>query len=220
MSNHSEQDGSVLRLGGFVSIIQSVLFFVIALSALGLGIDNFVSKGFGELYQVNAWLFHVLCGALVLIAFLGIAITPAEMALLEKADRGLATWGGNLAYLGHMGTIAFFTWWLVFSNGNQDQEVLRLANAFAPIRWGIMFELVFVGAWVWIIAYVVFKYDILSKRFGLISIAKATSFWFAFVAFLLNEKLLLLAGVGLVAAVFGPWWHMWIAIKYMLPRGK
>jgi hypothetical protein len=44
-----------------------------------------------------------------------------------------------------------------------------------------------------------------------VSIPKATSFWLTFVAFLVNEKLLFVVGLGSTAPVFGPWWHAWIA---------
>ncbi|TAL35009.1 MAG: hypothetical protein EPN93_11185 [Spirochaetes bacterium] len=177
-------------------------------------------KGFGDLYRESPWLFSSLCGTFVLIAILGIAITPAEKELLAEADNGLATWGSNLAYLGHMGTIAFFSWWIIFANLNHNQADVSLATVLVPIKWGIMFELFFVGAWVWIIAYVVFRHGILSRNFGLVSIAKATSFWFAFCAFLLNEKLLLVAGIVLVAVIFGPWWHMWISVRFFLRHEK
>lgn len=220
MSEPRKQSSQVYKLGGVVSIIQCALFWIIALCALGLGIDNFVSKGFGDLHQVSPWIFSSLCTAFVFIALLGIAITPAEKQLLSEGDHGLATWGSYLAYLGHMGTVAFFSWWIIFINQSQDPENIRMANTLIPIKWGVMFELFFVGAWVWIHAFVIFKHGILSKRFGIVSIAKAASFWVAFIAFLLNEKLTLLCGVTLVAVIFGPWWHMWIAVKYMLPRSK
>ncbi len=199
-----------------MSILQCVLFLVIGLSALGIGVDNFITKGFGNLYQESPWLFTLLCGAFILIALLGVAITPAERELIKKADNGLATLGSNLAYFGHMGTIAFFSWWIFYVNTSQDQVNAGLVNILLPLKWGVMFELFFVGLWVWIIAYVVFRYGILSKSFGFVSIAKALSFWFAFIAFIVNEKIVLLSGVMLVTVVFGPWWHAWISVKYLL----
>src|SRR5208283_1674178 len=147
MSSVTDQNPSILKLGGVVSLLQSVLFWVIALSALGLGIDNLIKKGFGNLYQESPGFFLLFCGALILIAFLGVAITPAEKELLKKADNGLATWGSNLAYFGHMATIAFFSWWIIYVTTNQDQVNSGLANILLPLKWGIMFELFFVGLW-------------------------------------------------------------------------
>ncbi len=220
MAGITGRNESILKLGGIVSILQCVLFYIIALSALGLGVDNLITKGFGNLYQESPWLFALFCAALILIALLGVAITPAEKELLKEADNGLATWGSNLAYFGHMGTIAFFSWWLIFANSNQEQVSSASANIILPLKWGIMFELFFVGLWVWIIAYVIFRHGILSRRFGFISIAKAISFWFAFIAVLVNEKIMMLSGVALATAIFGPWWHAWIAAKYLLPQKK
>ena len=206
----------VYRLGGIVSIIQSALFIHIALCALGLGIDNFISSGFGDLHRQSPRLFVALCTSFVLIATLGLAITPAEKKLIAGADDSLATWGSNLAYLGHMGTIAFFSWWLAFVSSHHDDTTVSWANVLLPLKWGLTFELFFVGAWVWIMAYVIFRHQILSKRFGIISIAKATSFWFALAGLFVNDKWWILSGVMLVTAVFGPWWHMWIALRFFL----
>jgi len=207
---------SLFKTGARVSIIQSVLFLIIAFSALGLGIDRFISDGFESMYRANSWLFLLLCGAFILIATLGVAITPAEKKLINKYDSGLAAWGSNLAFFGHMGTIAFFTWWIFFVSLNQDTQTSQVsANMIMPIRWGVMFELFFVGLWVWIIAYIVFKHGILSKGFLVISVLKAISFWLAFAAFIVNSKLFLLLGVGLVAVVFGPLWHAWIAVIFL-----
>lgn len=209
-------DRNILRIGALVSIIQSILFVVIALSALGLGVDNFIAGGFGNLYQENPGLFLLLCGAFVLIAILGMAITPAEKKLVERYNKGLANVGSNLAYLGHMGTIAFFSWWMFFVNLNHGNLAnLDLANLLVPLSWGIMFEMFFVGLWVWIITYIIFKYRTLSNNFGILSITKAICFWFTFLAFILNIKLLLLLGIGLTALVFGPLWHIWIAIIFL-----
>lgn len=206
----------IFKLGALVSIVQSVLFIVIALSALGLGVDRFIASGFGSLYQENPWLFLLLCGAFVFIAILGLAITPAEKELIKKFNSSLATLGSNLAYLGHIGTIAFFSWWIFFVNLNHDNQInSSLANLLMPVQWGIMFELFFVGLWVWIIAYVIFKYGILSKGFGIISIVKAICFWFTFIAFFLNIKSLLLLGLGLTTLIFGPLWHIWIAVIFL-----
>jgi hypothetical protein len=54
----------------------------------------------------------------------------------------------------------------------------------------------------------------LSRGFRIVSVCKAVSFWFAFAAFIANSKFALLLGVGLVAAVFGPLWHLWIAVIF------
>lgn len=219
MSKTTGMDGGILKMGGVVSIVQCFLFITIALCAMGLGVDNLIENGFGSLYSRSPLLFLALCGAFMLIAILGVAITPAERELLKDADSGMAAWGSNLAYFGHMGTIAFFSWWMIFSIAHPGQMDPASADAFFPLRWGIMFELLFVGAWVWIIAYVVFRKGILSRSFGLVSIAKATSFWFLFIGVLINEKIMLLCGVTCVAVIFGPWWHAWIAVRYML-RGE
>ncbi|HBH88176.1 MAG TPA: hypothetical protein DDY17_11355 [Syntrophaceae bacterium] len=220
MSSVADQKQSILKLGGVVSILQCVLFEVIALSALGLGVDNLITKGFGNLYQDSPWFFLLLCGAFILIAILGVAITPAERELLKKANNGLATLGSNLAYFGHMGTIAFFSWWIIHVTTNQNQVSAGVADILFSLKWGVMFELLFVGLWVWIFAYAVFRYGILSKSFGFVSIAKALSFWFLFIAIIMNEKIMLLCGVTLVAVIFGPWWHAWIAVKYLLRHDK
>lgn len=208
----SVENEGVFKLGALSSVVQSALFIVIAISAFGLGIDRYIAGGFGSLYQGNPVLFLLLCGAFVLIAILGVAITPAEKELIKRFNNGLAILGSNLAYLGHIGTIAFFSWWIFFVSLNHNQINYNLANLFMPIQWGIMFELFFVGLWVWIIAYVIFKYGALSKGLGIISIVKAICFWFTFVAFFLNIKSLLLLSLGLTALIFGPLWHIWIAV--------
>ncbi len=207
---------NLFKFGAWTSVIQSVLFVVIALSAFGLGIDRFIAGGFGNLYQESPELFLLLCGAFVLIAILGIAITPAEKELFKKFDNGLVELGSNLAYLGHIGTIIFFSWWIFFVNLNHNNLVNPgLANLLMPLQWGIMFEMFFVGLWVWIIAYIIFKHRILSNSFGFLSVVKAISFWFTFIAFILNIKLLLLLGLGLTALFFGPLWHIWIAVIFL-----
>lgn len=211
---------NIFKFGAWASIVQSVLFVVIALSALGLGIDRYIAGGFGNLYQGSPWLFLLLCGAFVLIAILGIAITPGEKKLFEQHDNALVTFGSNLAYLGHMGTIAFFSWWIFFVNLNQCNLISpNLANLLMPLQLGVMFEMIFVGLWVWIMAYVIFKNRILSNSFGFFSIIKAICFWLTFIAFLLNIKLLLLFSLGLTALIFGPLWHIWIA-KILLQYSK
>ncbi len=203
---------SILKIGACVSIVQSGLFEIIALSAMGLGIDQFVEGGFGNLYQQSHALFLLLCFAFVLIAILGIAITPAEKEVIKEYNKGLATLGRNFAYLGHAGTIIFFSWWIFLVSGHGEvQTTIQMADVIMSIKWGVMFELFFVGAWVWIIAYVIFRYRALTNRFGGISIAKAISFWFTFVAFIVNDKILCVIGLTLTAVIFGPLWHAWIA---------
>jgi hypothetical protein len=206
------KDKTTLKIGATVSVIQSGLFLVIALAAWFLGIDRFISNGFASLYSDNQALFTLLCAAFVLVAILGVVITPAEKQVVGKYSPALAKLGGNLAYVGHFGTIMFFSWWLFFvgSHGNNAAD-MRLADTFVPIQWGVLFELLFVGFWVWVIAYTIFKYSALTKGFGLVSIAKATSFWLTLLAFIINNKSLLIIGLGGTAVVFGPWWHAWIA---------
>lgn len=206
----------LLHFAGVVSLAQSILFPAIALAALALGVDNFIAHGFGELHQQDAPAFTVLCGAFALIALLGLAITPAERALLDDASPGWVAFGSQIAYLGHMGTIAFFTWWLAFAASRPPVAALDMANVLVALKWGLVFELVFVGAWVWIIAYATFRHRILTRAFGWLSVAKASSFWFAYGAFLLNQKWLLVAGIVAVACVFGPLWHIWIAFGFLL----
>jgi len=203
---------SLFRTGARVSVVQSVLFLVIASSALLLGIDQFVSNSFESLYVASPGLFLVFCGAFVLIAVLGLAITPAEKILIERADAGAAAWGSSLAYFGHMATIAFFSWWIFFAAmGAGSMEHAIPASVLMPLRWGLAFELIFVGAWVWIIAFILFRHRMLPRGFLVVSVCKAVSFWGAFAAFAASNKLLLLISVGLAAAVFGPVWHLWIA---------
>lgn len=197
-------------LGTVVSVVQSALFITIALSAMAMGIDRFAHAGFAALSSSSPRLFLVLCGAFIMIAVLGLAITPAEKQLLERHAPGLADFGSSIAVLGHSGTIAFFAWWALSRLGvcAVDPE---LANRVAPIQFGVMFELVFVGAWVWIIAWTIARHRILPRGFMWLSIVKATSFWFTFVAFMVNTPWMLVAGLGATALVAGPAWHLWIA---------
>ena len=133
---------SVLTLGANVSIVQSVLFFVIAATGLALGVDNFVQNRISYLAVEHPILFSVFCSTFVLIAILGVAITPAEKVLMQDCDRGLAIFGSNLALLGHKGTIFFFSWWIFYVLPTQSlQGDFHLANLLMPIRWGVMFEL-------------------------------------------------------------------------------
>jgi hypothetical protein len=78
------------------------------------------------------------------------------------------------------------------------------ADLLMPIAWGVMFELFFVGSWVWIIAYIIFRRRNLSKGLLIISICKAISFWLTFISFIVNSKPLLMIGLGVTAMVFGP----------------
>lgn len=198
---------TVLRLGSIVSGVQSALFVTIGVAALVLGVDRLVDDGFAALAGTDPTAFRVFCAAFVLIAVLGLAITGAERALIEPANAGLARYGAVLAYLGHAGTIAFFSWWLFHVPGDRGEIDL---DVLAPIGWGVMFELVFVGAWVWIIAAVMYRRPSFPPAFVAFSVVKAASFWFAFVAILTDENWLIAIGVGAVTFVTGPIWHGWI----------
>lgn len=80
------KDKTTLKIGAIVSLIQSGLFWFIALDAWLLGIDNLITNGFASLYQQNETLFILLCIAFILIAVLGIVITPAEKQVVGKYD--------------------------------------------------------------------------------------------------------------------------------------
>lgn len=205
---------SVLRLGAVVSLVQSALFVVIGVAALVLGVDGLVDDGFASLAVADPAAFRVLCVAFILIAVLGLAITGAERALIEPANAGLARYGAVLAYLGHAGTIAFFSWWLIRSFDDATGGGLDL-DVIAPIEWGVMFELVLVGAWVWIIAAVMRGRAQWPSSFVAFSVVKATSFWFAYIAFLTDEKWMIVLGLGAVTFVTGPIWHAWIPRLFM-----
>lgn len=215
-----EADASVFKLGARVSALQSALFVVIGVSGLLLGVDRLVDDGFAGLATTHPVAFRTLCAAFVLIAVLGLAITGAEQALIESSNVGLARFGSVLAYLGHGGTIAFFSWWLVHdarsADGNPAHDAVGNAalDAVAPIAWGVMFELVFVGTWVWIIAALLHARGS-SPAFVWLSVAKATSFWFAFLALLTGSKPLILFGLGAVTFVTGPIWHAWIPSLFL-----
>jgi hypothetical protein len=203
------RDHSVLRLGAVVSIAQSALFVVIGGAALALGADRLVDDGFAALAASNLGAVRVLCTAFVLIAVLGLAITPAERAAIESSNRGLAAFGANLAYLGHAGTIAYFSWWLLATRHGTSPDAA--SDALAPIEWGVMFELVFVGGWVWIIAATIRNDAHWPHWFFLLSALKASVFWFAFAAFLLGSVSMITLGVGAVTFLAGPSWHLAIA---------
>ena len=206
---------SILMLGTNVSIVQSILFYVIAATGLALGVDNFVQNRISYLAVEDPILLSVFCSAFVLIAILGVAITPAEKVLIQDCDRGLAIFGSNIALLGHKGTIFFFSWWIFYVLSSQSlQGDFHLVDLLMPIRWGIMFELFFVGLWVWIIAYLSFKHQMFSFHFRLLSIGKAISFWFTLGAFIFNSKAAIIFGLGFTAALFGPVWHAWIAVIF------
>lgn len=211
----SDPVASTLKLGALASVIQSGLFVVIGGAALVLGANRLVDHGFASLPSADPTAFRVLCIAFVLIATLGLAITPAERALIERANHGLARFGATLAYLGHAGTIAFFSWWLLWSFDHSGTNT-RLDTT-APIDWGVMFELVFVGAWVWIIACVMRGKRSLPPGFLVLSVVKATSFWFAFAAFLADVKWMIVLALGAVTFFTGPTWHLWIA-RVMIQR--
>lgn len=173
-----------------------------------LGVDRLVEDGFASLADANPAAFRILCVAFVLIAALGLAITAAERALIEPTNAGLARFGAVLAYLGHSATIAFFSWWLLrsldYDEGGMDLDIV------APIYWGVMFELVLVGGWVWIIAALMWGRSRWPTGFVALSVAKATSFWVTFLVFLTDEKWLIFLGLGTVTFVTGPLWHLWI----------
>lgn len=203
-----EPAGSVLRFGAAVSVVQSALFVVIGVAGLMLGVDRLVNDGFASLAAANLTVFRLLCSAFVLIAVLGLAITGAEQTLIERANAGWARFGALLAYVGHAGTVVYFSWWLIGSfSGSESGTGL---DAVAPIAWGVMFELVFVGAWVWIIAGVMLGHRTWPKGFVVLSVVKAASFWFAFAAFLSDQKWLIVVGLGAVTLLTGPAWHLWI----------
>lgn len=208
----------VLRLGAAVSVIQSVLFVVIGVAALVLGVDQLVDDGFASFARTDPAPFRILCAAFLLIAVLGLAITPAERTLIEPANAGWARFGATLAYLGHAGTIAFFSWWLLTPTA-QASSATNL-DVIAPISLGVMFELVFVGAWVWIIAALMRTDSTVPQGFLWLSVVKATAFWFTFVAFLTSEKWMLLGGLGAVTFVAGPLWHLWVARIMITRAGK
>ena len=215
MELENKQIISILKLGANVSVVQSILFFVIATTGLALGVDNFVQNRMSYLPVEDPILFSVFCSAFVLIAILGVAITPAEKMLMPDCDRGLAIFGSNLALLGHKGTIFFFSWWIFYVLSIQSlQDDFHLADLLMQIRWGIMFELFFVGLWVWIIAYLSFKHQLFSFRFRLLSVGKAISFLFTLGAFIFNSEAAILLCLGSTAALFGPVWHAWIAVIF------
>jgi hypothetical protein len=198
---------SVLKLGAVVSVLQSMLFVVIGATGLMLGVDRLTGGGFAGLALADPNASRVLCLAFVLIAVLGLAITGAERALIEPSNAGLAKWGAVLAYLGHAGTIAFFSWWLIGSFHISSRVGL---DVIAPLDWGVMFELAFVGAWVWIIATLMRGQPAWPMGFVVLSVVKAASFGFAFIAFLTDEKWMIVLGLGAVTFVTGPLWHLWI----------
>lgn len=202
-------------LGSLVSVIQSGLFVIIGLSALSMGVDRFVVGGLAALSQARPSLFLVFCLAFILVAVLGFAITPAEKQLIERHAPGLADFGSTMAVFGHAGTIAFFSWWALhrLDVGTADPD---LSNRVAPVQLGVMFELVFVGGWVWILAWVFGRHEILPRGFLWLSIFKATCFWFTFLAFFVDSTWMLVIGLGATTIVAGPAWHLWIA--RLLPR--
>jgi hypothetical protein len=60
----------------------------------------------------------------------------------DYAGRSVLRLGAVLAYLGHAGTIAFFSWWLLTSL--REDTAATVLDTIAPIDWGVMFELVLV----------------------------------------------------------------------------
>lgn len=73
---------------------------MIGVAALVLGVDQLVDDGFGRFSVTDPGVFRILCVAFVLIAVLGLAITPAERALIEPANAGWSRFGAALTYLG------------------------------------------------------------------------------------------------------------------------
>jgi hypothetical protein len=207
MKNSIPVPPQVLRFGSAVSLVQSALFIVIGVAALVLGVGRLVEDGFASLPAANPVAFKILCLAFIGIAVLGLAITPSERAAVSARRPDWADFGSALAYLGHAGTIAFFSWWLVIARDPVPTE----AAALAPLQWGAMFELVFVGAWVWIIAAAIRDDPRWPRGFLLLSVAKATSFWLAYLAILHQQAWSIVLGVGIVTFVTGPGWHAWIA---------
>jgi hypothetical protein len=210
-NGHPSQLDDRDRLGAAASIIQVVLFWVIAGAALAVGVDRFLGGGPGVASRERPVAFVILCIAFVAIAILGLAITPAEKALLEKKAPGPAQFGAALASLGHMGTIAFFSWWAFYAVQSPDSLTAELANGLAPIAWGLAFELGLVGAWVWIIAWVGARHRLVPRGFVRLSVAKAVSFWFTLIALMLESRPMVVVGLSLTAVIVGPAWHLWVA---------
>ena len=154
------------------------------------------------------------------IAILGLAITPAEKALLAEKAPGPAQFGAALASLGHMGTIAYFSWWISYVLRSADPMTPELANQLAPIAWGLAFELGLVGAWVWIIAWVGARHRLVPRGFVRLSIVKALSFWFTLVAVAVESRPLVVIGLGATAVFVGPAWHLWVARLFPKPVRK
>lgn len=206
----------ILRFGARASLAQCVLFYVIAICAWRLGIERFAAGGLPALLQADRAWFASLCAAFVAIAVLGIAITPAEHRLLAARSPALAGFGARLALTGHAGTIAFFGYWLILAVSPQADAVAA-AGTVMPAAWGVAFELVLVGAWVWIIAWIARRPGLVPRGFVTLSVFKAACFWTSFAAFLANEPRLLFAALGATLALAGPAWHGWIA-KILLDR--
>lgn len=202
----STHEGSILRFGASVSVTQSALFFVMGAAALALGVDRLLDLGFSGLPSENLTAFRVLCLAFVAIAVLGLAITPAEQQSIEHVNAALARFGAALAYVGHAGTIAYFSWWLLRTLDAEGQRTD--VDELAPLEWGVMFELVLVGAWVWIIAGLAYTDPRWPRWFVALSVVKAVAFWFAFAAFLAESAWMLVVGLGAVTFAAGPAWHL------------
>jgi hypothetical protein len=214
---HPSQFDDRDRLGAAASIVQVALFWVIGAAALALGVDRFLNGGLGVAARERPVPFVILCIAFVAIAILGLAITPAEQALIAKKAPGPAQFGAALAYLGHAGTILFFSWWGYYALRSGDPLTPELANAMAPVAWGLAFELGLVGAWVWIIAWVGARHRLVSRGFVRLSIVKAVCFWFTLVAVTLGSGPMVVIGLGATAVVVGPAWHLWVARLFPKP---
>lgn len=204
-------------LGGAASLVQAGLFWVIAVAALALGVGRFLDGGLAAVAEDRPVPFVALCAAFVLIAVLGLAITPAEKALLSGHAPGPADFGAALAVLGHMGTVVFFTWWAFYALRPGDRPAPDVANAVAPAAFGMMFELGLVGAWVWIIAWAGARHRLFPQGFVRLSVVKATCFWFTLVALILESRGMVVVGLGATALAAGPAWHLWVA--RLFPRG-
>lgn len=210
-NTHPSQFDDRDRLGAAASIVQVGLFWVIGVAALALGVNRFLNGGLGVAARERPVPFVILSMAFVAIAILGLAITPAEKALLEKEAPGPAQFGAALAYLGHAGTIVFFSWWGYYALRSGGPLTPELANNMAPAAWGLAFELGLVGAWVWIIAWVGARHRLVPRGFVRLSIVKAVCFWFTLVALALGSGPMVVIGLGATAIVVGPAWHLWVA---------
>lgn len=202
-------EAAVLRLGATVSVAQCALFVTIGVAALVLGVDQLVEQGLGSFVTSDPGAFRLLCASFLAIAVLGLAITPAERQLVAASMPAAGPFGAQLAALGHAGTIAYFGWWLVVSHtGTADPQALA---ALAPIQFGTVWELGFVGAWVWIIAAAARRGRPWPPGFWVASVVKGCCFWAAYAALWTGHRTALAVALAGVTFVAGPLWHLWVA---------